>query len=88
MPSEMLTGWPTPYPTPWPTPSPAAAYIVEAEKVELTEEVMRMWFKQSIKPLVGEEAADVLDELIKCEQPKRGGVFLQKAIAFRRTFVK
>jgi len=47
-----------------------------------------MWFKQSIKPLVGEEAADVLDELIKCEQPKRGGVFLQKAIAFRRTFVK
>ena len=69
---------------PHPTPT-ALAYLVTGEQEELTVEVMRKWFLQSIIPLVGKQAADTLNALIKREQAASGGEFLNKAIEFRRT---
>jgi hypothetical protein len=86
-PGEFVNRWPTPYPTPYPSPSRSQplAYAVKGVEVPPTPEFMKEWFLQSIIPLVGKQAADTLNALIKREQAASGGEFLNKAIEFRRT---
>ncbi len=70
-------------PTPTVTPTPLAYHVIGYEE-NLTPEVMRKWFKQSIIPLVGQDAADILDGFLSHEHPARPEEFLAKAIEFRK----
>ena len=68
-----------------PTPTTGLAYLVTGVEEELTVEVMKEWFLQSIIPLVGKQAADALNALITREKDAGGNAFLNQAIEFRRT---
>jgi hypothetical protein len=79
-----LGGKPTPTATPTPKQG-ALAYRVVGVEEELTKEIMREWFVQSIIPLVGKEAAGFLKASLAQEQPLSADKFLASAIAFRKS---
>jgi hypothetical protein len=74
-------------PTPTPTPTPWA-YLVTGHEEDLTPKVMREWFIQSITPLVGKDAAAILDKLIKGKYDESPDDFLNEAIEFRKRSFK
>jgi hypothetical protein len=77
MPGEMCTISPTPK-----YPGPAIVILSQIENLDDNKEreCLRMWFKRSIIPLVGEAAAEDLDKLLQ----KGGNNFLNKVARYKR----
>ena len=66
----------------------ASPYFVQATTTDLTPDVLKEWFLQSITPLVGTDAADDLRQLFD-EDTTRGAEtlssFFENAIEFRQS---
>ncbi len=66
-----------------PGPAPGA-YLVQGTLEALTTDVVKTWFIQSIAPLVGSKAAEVLEHILDDE---RADEFLKLALYFRQNEV-
>ena len=61
-------------------PGPTSAYVFAANLQDLSPTVLKAWFIQSIIPLVGQPAADILQPWL---DTRSGNDFLAAAIDFR-----
>ena len=68
------------------TITPTGAMIAEVSDTSLSLEFLKLWFIQSIEPLVGQDAAGELQTLMDAN-PSDRDAFLNTAKTFRETFL-
>jgi len=79
---RILAGEARSYPGGSSTPKKEWSFLVTATSEPITLEVIKPWFKQSIVPLIGEQAAA---DLMRLLDTKEGEGFFNEVLAFRKS---